>query len=64
MAEVQSLETVGLSDLSYIDQWILSRLSLMVDEVNHGLHKNNFNNVTAAIKNFFYYEFCDVYLVG
>ncbi|KAK2587985.1 hypothetical protein KPH14_004064 [Odynerus spinipes] len=47
-----------------LDSWILSRLSLMVNEVNKGFTERNFYKAVAAIKQFFYYEFCDVYLEG
>ncbi|XP_058805250.1 valine--tRNA ligase, mitochondrial-like isoform X2 [Phymastichus coffea] len=47
-----------------IDQWILSRLTLMVDTVNKELERKNFHKVVAAIKEFLYYEFCDYYIEG
>lgn len=46
-----------------LDSWILSRLSLMVEEVNTGFMERNFYKAVAAIKQFIYYEFCDIYLV-
>ncbi|KAF7391781.1 hypothetical protein HZH68_011324 [Vespula germanica] len=45
-----------------LDSWILSRLSLMVEEVNTGFVERNFYKAVAAIKQFIYYEFCDIYL--
>ena len=51
-------------DESLIDQWILSRLSLAVDEVNTGFEKYDFPTVTTACYNFWLYELCDVYLVS
>ncbi|KAK0093743.1 hypothetical protein PV326_012765 [Microctonus aethiopoides] len=48
--------------LSIIDQWILSRLTMMVEIVNESFEQRNFYKAIAAIKQFFYYEFCDFYL--
>ncbi|XP_018564087.1 valine--tRNA ligase-like [Anoplophora glabripennis] len=48
--------------LTLMDKWALSRLSFMVDTVNDGLRGYNFHVATAALKNFLYYDFCDVYL--
>lgn len=47
-----------------IDRWILSRLSLMVRTVNDSFAHRNLHVVTMAVKQFFYSEFCDWYLVG
>lgn len=47
-----------------IDKWILSRLSLMVATVNEAFLHRNLHVATAAIKQFFYREFCDWYLVS
>ena len=46
-----------------IDQWILSRLSWMVETVNYELDQQNFYKAVTAIKEFIYYEFCDYYVV-
>ncbi|XP_014598391.1 PREDICTED: valine--tRNA ligase-like isoform X1 [Polistes canadensis] len=45
-----------------LDSWILSRLSLMVNEVNTAFTERNFYKAVAVIKQFIYYEFCDIYL--
>ncbi|XP_047359164.1 valine--tRNA ligase-like isoform X2 [Vespa velutina] len=45
-----------------LDSWILSRLSLMVEEVNTAFMQRNFYKAVVAIKQFIYYEFCDIYL--
>lgn len=50
-------------DVRVMDKWILSRLNFMLAEVNEALSGDNFHIATAALKNFLYYEFCDVYLV-
>lgn len=50
--------------LSKMDRWILSRLSYMVQNVNEGLEKCEIHVATFALKNFLYYDFCDVYLVS
>ncbi|XP_011315239.1 valine--tRNA ligase, mitochondrial-like [Fopius arisanus] len=48
--------------LSTVDQWILSRMELMVEKVNENLRERNFHRAIAAIRQFFYYEFCDFYI--
>ncbi|XP_026675476.1 valine--tRNA ligase-like isoform X2 [Ceratina calcarata] len=50
------------NSMTVIDQWILSRLSLMIDLVNQSLTQRDFHKAIAAMKQFFYYEFCDFYL--
>lgn len=50
--------------LGKLDKWILSRLCVMVETVNHSLEKYEFHTATNALKNFLYYELCDVYLVS
>ncbi|XP_017753133.1 PREDICTED: valine--tRNA ligase [Eufriesea mexicana] len=50
------------TNLTIIDQWILSRLSLMINIINDSLIKRNFHIAIQAMRNFLYYEFCDFYL--
>lgn len=50
--------------LSLIDKWILSRLCRMLSTVQRGVESYDFYLATTALKNFLYYEFCDVYLVS
>lgn len=47
-----------------IDEWILSRLTKMVESANRGMANSDFHVVTAALKDFLYFDFCDVYLVS
>lgn len=47
-----------------IDQWILSRLSRLVETVNHELDDKNFYRAVSAIREFVHYEFCDYYVVS
>lgn len=49
--------------LNNLDQWILSRLSWMVDSVNSAFAERNFHKAIAAIRQFLHYEFCDFYVV-
>nr|CAD2202037.1 unnamed protein product [Meloidogyne enterolobii] len=44
------------------DRWILSRLGKCVADCNSGFSKYNFRQLTTALYQFWYYEFCDVYL--
>nr|CAH7743166.1 unnamed protein product [Callosobruchus chinensis] len=55
----QELEEVPFPELDLMDKWILSRISVMVDEVYSGLRSYNFHMCTSALKNFLYYDFCD-----
>ena len=45
-----------------MDRWILSRLSVTVDDCNRGFKEYDFPLVTSAIYNFWVYELCDVYI--
>ncbi|KAF7270781.1 hypothetical protein GWI33_016286 [Rhynchophorus ferrugineus] len=47
---------------SIMDKWILSRLSYLISTVNDSIEFYDFYIATAALKQFFYYEFCDIYL--
>lgn len=51
------------TNMTIIDCWILSRLSLMVNIVNDAFTQRDFHKAIVAIKQFLYYEFCDFYLV-
>jgi valyl-tRNA synthetase len=55
---------VGLDakSLSLADRWIVSRLSVAVDEVNRGLDDFRLDEATAAARRFFWDELCDWYL--
>lgn len=46
-----------------MDRWILSRLTVAVDDANKGFQEYDFPLITTAIYNFWLYELCDVYLV-
>lgn len=50
-------------NITIIDQWILSRLSLMINTINNAFIERDFHKVIASMKQFLYYEFCDFYLV-
>jgi valyl-tRNA synthetase len=44
------------------DRWILSRLTAMLQAVDAGMASYSFAAVTAALYDFWLYEFCDYYL--
>lgn len=48
--------------LTEMDRWILSRLGGTVLQFNQAMNEYNFHLATAALKSFFYTNFCDVYL--
>lgn len=62
--EDQKHEEKGKKYLNTLDQWILSRLSWMVDRVNSAFAERNFHKAIAAIRQFLHYEFCDFYVEG
>lgn len=64
MMQNEKLKQIEISELSQMDKWILSKLSHTIDIVNESLHKYEFHVTTSALKNFLYYDFCDVYLVS
>lgn len=47
-----------------LDRWILSRLALMIQISNDAFENREFARAVRAIREFFYYEFCDFYLVS
>ncbi|XP_055840606.1 valine--tRNA ligase [Episyrphus balteatus] len=49
-------------ELELMDKWILSRLADTLEVCENSLENYNFHTATAALKNFFYTNFCDVYL--
>ena len=57
-------ETPEWESLGPMDRWALSRLTHMVQKARSGMESHDFHVATAAIKDFMYYEFCDVYLVS
>ncbi|XP_050590531.1 valine--tRNA ligase isoform X1 [Bombus affinis] len=50
------------TNMTIIDQWILSRLSLMINIVSDSFMQRDFHKAIASMKQFLYYEFCDFYL--
>ncbi|KAJ3144539.1 hypothetical protein HK101_002653 [Irineochytrium annulatum] len=49
-------------DESLSDLWILHKLSVAARDVNNALERRNFMQATGAAYNFWYYEFCDVFV--
>ncbi|CAH1281353.1 unnamed protein product [Diabrotica balteata] len=58
----QELKTVDFDQLAEVDYWILSKLTFMIDKVIDGIEDFDFYICTNALKNFLYFEFCDIYL--
>ncbi|XP_072386333.1 probable valine--tRNA ligase, cytoplasmic [Diabrotica undecimpunctata] len=58
----QELKTVDFDQLTDVDYWILSKLTFMIDKVIDGIEDFDFYICTNALKNFLYFEFCDIYL--
>uniref|UniRef100_A0A034WE02 valine--tRNA ligase n=1 Tax=Bactrocera dorsalis TaxID=27457 RepID=A0A034WE02_BACDO len=56
------IETMGNCPLSKWDRWILSRLADTLTTVSQSIERYDFHLATAALKQFFYNNLCDVYL--
>ncbi|XP_043585480.1 valine--tRNA ligase-like [Bombus pyrosoma] len=50
------------TNMTIIDQWILNRLSLMINIVSDSFMQRDFHKAIASMKQFLHYEFCDFYL--
>ncbi|KAL1517337.1 hypothetical protein ABEB36_001112 [Hypothenemus hampei] len=55
-------KSVLRAQLSLMDRWILSRLTFMLNTVKQSMESSDYHQATWALKNFLYYEFCDIYL--
>ncbi|MBT8370398.1 MAG: valine--tRNA ligase, partial [Deltaproteobacteria bacterium] len=55
-------EELNSENLSLPDQWILSRLQRVTQEVSKALDSYRFNEAAGALYNFVWHEFCDWYL--
>lgn len=60
--KVRDVDDISIADLTYFDKWILSRLSNMVEKVNHSMDRYDFHLATKDIRTLIYSDFCDVYL--
>lgn len=60
--ERQNVDTFSLNYLKPIDLWILSRLFHLVKSVNDSFDTHTYHTATDALKNFLYYELCDIYV--
>ena len=52
----------GITELSLIDKWILTKRNLLIKEVRKNMDKYEFNNVGTALYNFIWDDFCDNYI--
>ncbi|MCD4741209.1 MAG: valine--tRNA ligase [Desulfobacteraceae bacterium] len=52
----------NVSNLSNLEQWILSRSSLATQKVKYGIEEYRFNEAASDIYQFVWHEFCDWYL--
>ncbi|MEZ4872871.1 MAG: valine--tRNA ligase [Bdellovibrionales bacterium] len=50
------------SDMTYADQWIISKLALCEEEVDNSLKQYKFSEAAQSIYSFAWHEFCDWYL--
>ncbi|XP_063891954.1 valine--tRNA ligase isoform X1 [Helicoverpa armigera] len=60
--EAHTAASAQSPDLSPMDRWMLSRLSLAVDRVNGGFAAYDFPAATTHCYNLWLYDLCDVYL--
>lgn len=59
---VKDIKTLEGLKLSEMDRWLLSRLGKTVRTMKSSMDSYSFHLATAALKNFFYGNLCDVYL--
>uniref|UniRef100_A0A182QJU0 Valine--tRNA ligase n=1 Tax=Anopheles farauti TaxID=69004 RepID=A0A182QJU0_9DIPT len=57
-----SVAVPSVDRLPLMDRWILSRLGSTVRQCGEAFEAYNFHLATAALRTFFYSNFCDVYL--
>jgi valyl-tRNA synthetase len=50
------------SNLNVIDQWILSRLNTLLQNIEDSIQKFRFNDTANAIYDFLWHDYCDWYL--
>lgn len=60
---LHEFETMDRVDLSMWDRWIIGRLAETLRSCSDCQRNYNFHTATAALKQFFYQNLCDVYLV-
>jgi len=48
--------------LTFIDKWILTKLSMLIDEVTEAMENYRFNDAIVAIEKFVWHELADYYL--
>lgn len=61
---LHEFETMDRVDLSMWDRWIIGRLAETLTSCSDCHENYNFHTATAALKQFFYQNLCDVYLVS
>lgn len=64
LTDINGIDLMLNYDFKSMDKWILSRLCETVNIVNNALAEYNFHLACAALRTFFYANFCDIYLVG
>lgn len=62
MVSDQALNSYENINTEYIDVWLLSRLSTMVQTVYEAIENYDFHIATMALKQFLYFELCDTYI--
>lgn len=56
------VSSTSIEKLPKMDQWILSRLAKTFSTSESAINNFNLHFATKSLKNFFYYNFCDIYL--
>ncbi|KAK9886784.1 hypothetical protein WA026_018437 [Henosepilachna vigintioctopunctata] len=59
---IQGLDNMNVQNIGPMDKWILSKYSHLVQVLNDTMENGDFYIATNTLKNFLYYDFCDVYL--
>jgi len=60
--EYPALETLEKTKLNYSDQWILSKLNSLIDQVTNFMDSYQYLEAGREIYTFFWNIFCDFYL--
>ncbi len=62
LINTENIDEIKLTNLSFSDKWILTRLQQTIQSVTNNMNKYEFNNVGAELYSFIWDDFCDGYI--
>ncbi len=62
LMNTENLKEINLSNLSFSDKWILTRLNDTIKAVTKNMDKYEFNNAGSELYSFIWNDFCDGYI--